>query len=332
MESHLAKKDYYKILGVSSSAKADEIKKAYRKLAMQFHPDKNQGNKKAEEKFKEISEAYDVLSDPEKRKNYDTFGTDDLRSNPFNQGGFKGGFNDFSGFRRGQPDDVDSFEDAFGDLFGDFFKTARRGNSGGFGIRTKGADLRYTLQIGFDEASQGCEKTISFVRQRNSTEEEARLQVKVPRGVKPDQKLKLKGEGDGGTHGGPNGDLYVIVKILNHSLFTREDENVLLDLPVNFIDAILGTTIEIPTLTGRASLSIPPGTHSGQIFRLKGKGYPKMSGFGSGDMLVKILIDVPKSVSSETAKQLEMLRKNFEEPPSVKSFHDKVIQLTRGTK
>ena len=310
----MAKRDYYEVLGVSRNVEADELKKAYRKLAMKFHPDKNPNDKKAEEQFKELSEAYDVLSDPQKKQSYDQFGhmgaQGGFRSgaNPFEGfGGFQKGPRPggpgFSGFNNSQFDpNSESFQDVFGDIFSDVFGAQRRGPGGPkASARARGADLKYTLNIIYEEAALGCEKTISFVRHRAGKEDSAKLSVSVPAGVKPGQRLKLTGEGDSATAGGAVGDLYVIINVLEHPLFKRVENDVYLDLPINFVDATLGVTVDVPTLTGRASLKVPPGTPSGQIFRLRNKGFSSVSGSETGDMLVKVQIDVPRELS-ETEK------------------------------
>ena len=331
----MSKKDYYQLLGVARSANGDEIKKAYRKLAMQYHPDKNPNNKKAEEKFKEISEAYEVLSDETKRQNYDQFGHAGAQGNPFGgagAGGFGGGF---GGARGGRNND---FNDIFGDVFGDIFNQTR-GNSragGGFGAGqgrnpNKGSDLKYTLAITFEEAAVGTEKVISFARQAGSKEENARLAVTVPAGVKEGQRLKLSGEGDKPSSNGA-GDLYVIIDLQEHLLFKREENDVILELPVSYTDAILGKTLEIPTLFGKAEIKIPAGTHSGQNFRLKSKGFPKIGSTGSGDMLVKVTVDTPSKTNSRQKELLEELSRYNEETPLVKSYHEKMQTLLRTRK
>jgi len=332
----LSKKDFYSTLGVSRTANADEIKKSYRKLAMQYHPDKNPGNKKAEEKFKEISEAYDTLGDEKKRELYDQFGHAGAQAGfggagaggPF--GGFRGGFGGGGPFGGGRADG-DQFQDVFGDVFSEIF-----GGRGGPGSRQRrpqrGADLRYTLAISFEEAALGCEKLIHFIRQRSGKEDAAKLSVTVPAGVKENQKLKLTGEGDTTGAHGPAGDLYVILSIQEHALFRREETDVLMDLPVSYIDALLGTQIEIPTLTGKAMIRVPPGTHSGQTFRLKGKGFPKLGGFGSGDMLVKIQVDIPSQVTKEQKELIEKLAQSSEDTPLVKTFKEKSSQILRARK
>lgn len=327
----MSKKDFYSLLNVSRGASADEIKKSYRKLAMQFHPDKNPGDKKAEEKFKEITEAYETLSDPKKREMYDQFGHAGAQG--FGGGGnpFGGGFNRSSSTGQGG----DPFQDIFGDVFGDFFggKQGGRGPRGSQGPRrAKGADLRYSLNVTFEDSALGCEKVISFVRQRNGKDETARLSVNVPAGVKEGQRLKLAGEGDSGAMGGENGDLYVVISVGEHPLFSRDDNDVLLDLPINYLDAILGTNIEVPTLTGKAVIRIPQGSNSGQLFRLKGKGFPKVGGFGNGDMIVKLIVDVPSTLSSKSKELLESLAKDPEETPLVKSYKEKMNQVMRSRK
>jgi molecular chaperone DnaJ len=354
------KRDYYDVLGVKRGASPDEIKKAFRKLAIQFHPDKNKGDKKAEERFKEASEAYDVLSDAQKRQQYDQFGHGfaafsgagagaaggPFRGNPFGGGPFGGGgFEDqtFSGFG-GPSSGPESFQDIFGDIFGDVFqsgrsKASRPGETPRGGTRSRGADLRYTITITFEEAASGCEKTISFVRQRGGREETAKLAITIPAGVKPGQRLKLRGEGDAPATGLQFGDLYVIVNIADHTIFRRVENDVHLELPLNFIDAVNGTIVEIPTLTGKASLKVPPGTPSGQIFRLKGKGFSSLgqaggptgnsSGSTTGDMLVKVLIDVPRDLTDDQRELLKRFAASVRPGPMVKSFQEKVERLKK---
>lgn len=330
----MAKKDYYQLLGVARNSTPEEIKKAYRKLAMIHHPDKNQGHKKSEEKFKEISEAYDVLSDEKKRQNYDQFGHADASGNPFGAGGFGGGFGSgaggFGARTRGGPG-PEAYQDIFGDMFGDIF-----GQSAGGARRTsrgpqRGSDLKYTLSITFEEAAVGIEKVISFSRQAGSKEENAKLSVTVPAGVKEGQRLKLSGEGDKPSSGAA-GDLYVIVDIQEHALFRREESDVILDLPVTYTDAILGKTIEIPTLFGKAEIKIPAGTHSGQNFRLKSKGFPRIGATGSGDMLVRVIVDTPEKTNLRQKELLEELQRYNEETPLVKNYNEKLKTVLRNRK
>ena len=326
----MSKKDFYQTLGVSRTSSEDEIKKAYRKLAMQYHPDKNPGNKKAEDKFKEASEAYEVLSDPQKKQNYDQFGSAD--GNPFGQ---QGG-NPFGGgggprYSRTSSAGPESFSDIFGDLFGG--AGAQGFGGGGFSSRArapqKGADLRYTLTISLEEAFSGTEKVIVFARQKGSKEENTKLSVTVPAGVKEGQRLKLAGEGDAPAQGAA-GDLYVIINLQQHLLFKREEFDIILDLPIKYTDAILGTEVEIPTLSGKSQIKIPAGTSTGQILRLKNKGFPKLGSSGQGDMLVKIVVDVPQNISTKQKQLIEDLHAMNEETPLVKSYNDKLSALLKN--
>ncbi len=333
----MANKDYYSVLGVSRQATPDELKKAFRKLAMKYHPDKNPGNKAAEEKFKEVNEAYDTLSDPKKRQMYDQFGHAAFQPGGPGAGGpgggpFRGGFEGFGagGFdpRQGGQGQAD-FNDMFSDFFGEFFggetqPGARRGPRG----EQRGSDLRYALTITLEEAATGTEKRISFVRQRGGKEDTAKLSITVPAGVKAGQRLKLRGEGDGPAVGnGKPGDLYVIVGFQDHPLFKRKDNDVLMELPISFVDALLGSQAEVPTLTGKANLTIPSGTHPGQVFRLKGKGFPDIGGYAPGDMLIKIIVDVPNSITEEDRQLLERLRKSANTSPLVSDFREKMKRL-----
>ena len=326
----MSKKDFYQTLGVSRTSSEDEIKKAYRKLAMQYHPDKNPGNKKAEDKFKEASEAYEVLSDPQKKQNYDQFGSAD--GNPFGQ---QGG-NPFGGgggprYSRTSSAGPESFSDIFGDLFGG--AGAQGFGGGGFSSRArapqKGADLRYTLTISLEEAFSGTEKVIVFARQKGSKEENTKFSVTVPAGVKEGQRLKLAGEGDAPAQGAA-GDLYVIINLQQHLLFKREEFDIILDLPIKYTDAILGTEVEIPTLSGKSQIKIPAGTSTGQILRLKNKGFPKLGSSGQGDMLVKIVVDVPQNISTKQKQLIEDLHAMNEETPLVKSYNDKLSALLKN--
>lgn len=330
----MARRDYYQVLGVARSATPEEIKKAYRKLAMKYHPDKNPGDKKAEESFKEATEAYDVLSDSKKRETYDQFGFAGSQGfgggeNPFGAGGpFGGGPFAGGGFRGGG----DSFQDIFGDVFGDIFG-ARGGPGAGPGARrrpARGADLRYTLNLSLEDAAVGTEKTIHFVRQQNGKDESRKLNVTIPAGVREGQRLKLSGEGDVGPGGA--GDLYVIINFQEHPLFKRSDADVILELPVSYTDAILGLAVEVPTLTGRAEIRVPPGTHTGQMLRLKGKGFPKPGGYGNGDMLVRVIVDTPETIAAKERELLEQLRKVGSDTPLVKAFREKSSLVLRTRK
>lgn len=334
----MSKKDFYSVLGIHRNSSEEEIKKAYRKLAMKYHPDKNPGNKNAEERFKEVSEAYEVLRDPKKKQMYDQFG---------HAGAHAGGPNPFDGFGGfgGAQAGPESFQDIFGDFFSEMFTGgaagAGPGPGAGPGFRgrggprpgpTKGADLRYSLSISLEEAALGCEKVITFIRKKGSKEETAKLSITVPAGVKAGQRLKLRGEGDSLGAGSRAGDLYVIINFQPHPLFRRRDEDLLLELPITFIDAVVGTEVEVPTLTGKANLKIPPGTQPSQVFRLKSKGFPKVGSYGSGDMLVKIVIDVPKNLNSQQIELIRQLKEHSLGSPLVDEYKAKMDQLIRARK
>ncbi|MCL6472451.1 MAG: DnaJ domain-containing protein [Firmicutes bacterium] len=290
-------KDYYAILGISKNASQKEIKDAYRKLARKYHPDANNSNKETEEKFKEINEAYEVLKDPEKRKQYDAMGS------YFSGKGF-GGFNpqDFAGF---DGAGFSNFKGGFsfnglGDLF-DIFNFDINGRAAGTRA-FKGEDIIYNIHLTFDEALKG--KTVQFVVNRGGSQ--ATETVKIPPGVADGSKLKFKGKGGAGKNGGPAGDLYVVTKVAAHPFFKQKGSDILLDVPVTFTEAALGASIEIPTIDGSVALKIPAGTHDGQTFRLRGKGAPKLKGAGRGDMLATVRIEVPKDITPE---QKELLLK-----------------------
>ncbi len=325
----MPKQDFYSVLGVDRNASAEDIKKAYRKLAMKFHPDKNQGDKKAEEKFKEITQAYEVLGDPDKRKSYDQFGSAGFQNfGGFGSAGGAGGFEGFRQYSGGYQGNPDNFQDIFSDVFGDFFGGARARAR----RPARGADLRYTLSITLEEAAAGCEKIINFIRQKGAQNESARISVHVPAGVRDHQKLKLTGEGDVPPQNGSPGDLYVIVNIKPHPFFVREESDVHLEVPVSFIDALLGGSIEVPTLTGKSIIKIPPGTTSGQAFRLKSKGLPRLGGLGSGDMIVKVQLVTPDRLTQEEKVLVEQLGQKIGEPSGVTEYKKKLADFMRTRK
>jgi molecular chaperone DnaJ len=370
------KRDYYEVLGVERTAGEEEIKKAYRRLAVQFHPDRNPGDKQAEEKFKEINEAYQVLSDPEKRSQYDRFGHAAFQG-PQGAGGF-GGF-DFS----------QGFEEVFSDIFGDFFGTGR-GRSRSRGRR--GEDLRYDLEVEFEEAARGTEKIIKFqrlascdgcngTRARGGTEgvrtcpncrgtgqirtqqgffsisttcgqcrgegimiadpctkcqgqgrirKPVSLSVRIPPGVDNGSRLKLRSEGEAGLATGAPGDLYVVVHVKEHPLFVRQDNDVVIEVPVSFPQAALGADLEVPTLDGKIKLKLPAGTQSGKIFRLKGKGFADLHGYGRGDQLVRIAVETPRRLTARQRELLEEFAKASGQDvnhPMSKGFVDKLKEM-----
>jgi molecular chaperone DnaJ len=382
----LAAKDYYSLLGVEKGASEDELKKAYRKLAMKYHPDRNPGDKAAESKFKDVSEAYDILRDPKKREMYDRFGAAGAAN--FARGGFSGnpraqGFDpsSFEGF--GQQQDTGYFQDLFSDIFGDQFHSGAASSS-----QKKGSNLKYTLMIDLEDCATGAEKVISFMRLnpcgtckgtraapgetpqtcskchgsgvlqsgqgfftsrhacnqcsgtgqiiRNlcktcqgvgRTQGPVKLSVTIPAGVADGQKLKLRNEGDVGDNNNHRGDLFVVVQVREHPVFRRENQNVILDLPVSFVDAVLGASVEAPTLTGAVSLKIPMGSPSGKIFRLKGKGLSHVNSSEKGDLLVRLVIDTPEKLTQQQETLLNELRDVSQTSPLVVAFQKKVEQL-----
>lgn len=372
----MSKQDYYEILDVARDASDRDIKKAYRRLAMKYHPDRNPGDKEAEEKFKELSEAYEVLSDAQKRAAYDQFGHAGVDGQA---GGFGGGGAGFEG----------NFSDIFGDVFGDIF-----GGGGGGGRRRssvqRGADLRYNLDLTLEEAVRGCEKTLKVptlvvcdqcdgsgakpgtsartcstcggvgqvrmqqgffsVQQTCPTchgegkvisdpctkchghgrvEETKTLQVKIPAGVDTGDRIRLSGEGEAGTHGGPAGDLYVQVNVLEHPIFERDGKHLYCEVPISFVDAALGGELDVPTLDGRVKLKIPAETQTGKLFRLRGKGIAPVRGGPTGDLMVKVTVETPVNLNS---RQKELLREfqeateggNRKHSPKKHGFFDSV--------
>ncbi|HNY73403.1 MAG TPA: molecular chaperone DnaJ [Syntrophales bacterium] len=344
----MTKRCYYEILSVSRNATEEDIKKSYRRLAMQYHPDRNPGDREAEERFKEAAEAYEVLSDPQKREIYNQYGHEGLSSS---------GFQGFSGFE----DIFSSFGDIFGDIFG--FSNGR-GRS-----RTSaraGADLRYDLQISFMEAAFGLNKDIEIeklarchecggsgsapgtspevcprCRGRGQVTQSSGFfsissicpncrgqgqiitqpcrncrgggrekikktaQIKIPAGVETGSRLRLRGEGEQGEYGGPNGDLYIFIHVQEHEFFQRSDDDIICRVPISFVQAALGDSIEVPTLTGTEKLKIPRGTQGGKIFRLKGKGIAHLRGFGRGDQIIETVVTIPTNLNR---RQEEILK------------------------
>ncbi|MEI7958535.1 MAG: molecular chaperone DnaJ [Verrucomicrobiota bacterium] len=375
----VTKRDYYEVLGVSKSAPADEIKKAYRKLAVKHHPDKNPGDHTAEEKFKELGEAYDVLMDDNKRAAYDRMG-----HAAFAQGtaGPRGG-----GGAGGFHDPFDIFREVFGAGGGGVFEQFFGGGGGSQGeAHQRGSDLRYDLQIRLEEAAFGCEKEIEInkldackkcngsgaepgskvttcptcrgrgqviasrgffqVAQTCPTcrgtgqtisnpckacggegraEARSRIKLKIPAGIEDGARLRSSRNGESGVRGGPPGDLYVVIHIKEHEVFEREEDNLYCEVPVRFTTAALGGEVSVPTLEGKAALKIPAGTQSGTVFKLRGKGVPTLSSSQRGDLMVRVLVEVPSKLDAEQRKKLEEFAElcGDENTPIHKSFFEK---------
>ncbi len=387
------KKDFYEILGVSKSASQDEIKKAYRKTAMQFHPDRNPGDKSSEEKFKEAAEAYEILSDSDKRAQYDRFG-----HNAFSQGRGGGG-GGFSGGGMNMDDIFSQFGDIFGEEspFGSFFGSGGRRSSGGGRSRgVRGSNLRIKIKLNYEEMAKGASKTVkvkkhvtcntctgSGAKDKNSIQScgtcggsgqvrrvqntflgqmqtvttcptcngegstiankcsackgegrvygEETVTIEIPAGVQEGMQLSMNGKGNAGERGGANGDLIVLIEEEAHAELHRDGLNVAFDLHISFPDAIFGTNVEVPTIDGKAKIKIPPGTQSGKIFRLKGKGFPAVNSYEKGDQLIHVNIWTPQHVNAEEKSMLEKMQEsvNFQPKPEKgdKSFFDKVREM-----
>ena len=374
----MAKEDYYELLGVAREVTEEELKKAYRKKAVQYHPDKNPGNKQAEEMFKKVSEAYEVLKDPEKRAAYDRFG-----HAAFAQGG--GGPRPGGGAAGGFHDPFDIFREVFGGGGGSIFEEFFGGGGGSDGAH-EGADLRYDIEVTLEDAARGVEKEISFrklapcdnchgtgaepgskritcpscrgagqvttsrgfftVRQvcptchGNGTRVEkpchecrgegrinktAKLNVRVPPGVDTGSKLRSAGNGEAGVNGGPAGDLYIVIHVKEHEVFERQGDDLFCEIPIKFTLAALGGTIEVPTLSGKASLKIPTGTQSGTTFRLKERGLPGLRSGQFGDQLVRVQVEVPTHLTADQRKKLEdfALASGDADEPVGRSFFEK---------
>ncbi len=373
------KRDYYEVLGVRRDASLEEIKKAYRRLALKYHPDRNPGNKEAEEKFKELAEAYSVLSDPEKRARYDRFGHAGISATA---GAGYAGFDPFSTFE-------DLLSEFFG--FGDIFGTTTRRRSR---VR-QGADLRYDLELTLEEAAQGVEKTITIprlercptcrgagtapgthvsvcttchgtgqmryqqgfftvsrtcshchgtgtliktpcpeCRGQGRVEREKTLEVRIPPGVDTGARLRIQGEGEAGTGGGPPGDLYIVLHVREHEIFQRQGADLYCTVPITFSQAALGAELKIPTLLGdEETLRIPPGTQSGSVFRLRGKGMPKLGKASFGDLYVNVKVVTPTRLTREQRRLLEELAKledQSEASDGGKSVFEKMKDMFTG--
>jgi len=303
-------KDYYKTLGVPRTASQEEIKKSFRKLAMKYHPDRNKEDKGAEAKFKEINEAYAVLSNPEKRKQYDTFGADHFgrqysQEDIFRDFDFSSIFSEF-GLGGGA-------QNIFSQMFGGRAYTSRGRRSPfgfeGYGPGThaaKGQDFVYELSITLEEAATTTSKVISY----HEGETQQTISVKIPAGISSGKKLRIQGKGGPGLHGGPRGDLFVQIKVLDHPVFRREGDDLIMNREVRFTEAMSGTEIDVPTIDQKTlRLKIPPGCQVNARFRLKGYGMPIMGGSGRGDAYVQVTVAVPQKLN----KKQKALLKEMEE-------------------
>ena len=361
------RRDYYEILGVSREASQEDIKKAFRKLALEYHPDRNSSDAGAEERFKELNEAYSVLADPEKRAQYDRFG----HAGPTGHG--FGGFGDFQGM---------GVEDIINDFFSGIF-------GGGEGAR-RGADLRYDMTVTFDEAVFGTEKEISIPRKgvcgecggtgarkgtrpekcgacngrgqvtiqqgffsmrsacgrcggagqvikdpcgkcsgTGAVRETRTLKVKVPPGVETGTRLKLRGEGEAGLGGGVAGDLYVVFSVQEHPFFVRDGADLFCEVPITFPQAAMGAKIDVPTLSGKKELTVPAGTASGHEFVLRGEGVASLSSGRRGNLIIRVLIEVPRKLSKRQKELLEEFQKLSDDSPGPISsgFFEKVKEI-----
>jgi DnaJ-class molecular chaperone len=292
----MASTDYYKILGVEKNAPPEEIKKAFRKLAVKYHPDRNPNDKSAEDRFKEINEAYAVLSDPKKKEEYDTYGSSGFHKQYSQEDIFRGF--DFSNVYKDMG--AGGGEDIFSRLFGGSF--GRGGGRGGFRAGPKrGGDLEMEVEIGFRDAVQGAEKLVGF--RRNGQREE--LKIKIPAGVDNGSKIRLTGKGSQGEGGGPDGDLFLTMRVLPDQVFTRDGGDLFVDRTIPFSSACLGTTLDVPTLEGDKRIKVPAGMQPGTKIRLKGCGIKPLGSNAKGDLYVKISVHVPETLNADQKKLVE---------------------------
>ena len=382
-------RDLYETLGISPSSSVNEIKKAYRKKAIEFHPDKNPGNAEAEENFKTAAEAYEVLSDPQKKAKYDQYG-----HQAFDNGGGGG----YSTGGMNMDDIFSQFGDIFGDEspFGSFFGNGGRRSSGGRARGVRGTNLRIKIKLTYEEMAKGATKTVkvkkhvscttcsgSGAKDKNSLQTcttcggtgqvrkvqntflgqmqtvttcsscngegstiankctackgegrvygEETVSIDIPAGVQEGMQLSMSGKGNAGERGGANGDLIILIEEEAHAELHRDGLNVAFDLHITFPEAVFGTNVEVPTIDGKAKIKIPPGTQSGKIFRLKGKGFPAVNSYEKGDQLIHVNIWTPQHISADEKSMLESMQEsaNFQPKPEKgdKSFFDKVREI-----
>jgi len=299
----VAQQDYYEILGLKKGATPEEIKKAYRKLAVKYHPDKNPGDKKAEDRFKEINEAYAVLSDPQKKSQYDQFGSAGFHQR-FSQEDIFRGFNSSDIFREFGLGSDDVFSRIFG-MGGGGGGFRHGGFGGGYagGMSRKGGDFEMELTIGFSEAFSGCDKRVAFTREGRSEE----VSVKIPAGVESGARLRLAGKGGAGVGGGPAGDLYLNIVVRPDDRYSREGDDIVSPQQVPFSLACLGGSLDVQTLDGVKRIKVPAGIGSGTKIRLKGLGFPRMGRSGRGDLYVLIGIRVPDHLTPRQRELVEEL-------------------------
>jgi len=330
----MAKRDYYEVLGIKRGASDDDVRSAYRRLARKYHPDLNPGDRAAEQKFKELSEAYEILADPKKRQAYDQFGFAGVQMGAEAGAGAAGSGAGPGGQRYTWSGQGSPFEDAVFEAFGgagpegaSFFEElvshlggahAGRARGGARGRRrvAAGQDIQSEIALTFDQAVHGVQTSLTLERPSgDGSRRPERLTVRIPLGVRDGQRVRLRGQGGPGFGGGPAGDLYLIIRVQEHPYFRREGQDVYIDLPITVAEAALGTTADVPTVHGRTTVHVPPGTASGTRLRLRGQGVPDATGKGRGDQYCIIRIVPPKRLDERERRLFEELRNLQQENP-----------------
>jgi len=301
----MAKRDYYEILGVSRDADDKQLKKAFRKFARKYHPDLNPNNKEAEQRFKEVNEAYEILSDPAKRKQYDSFG----------HAAFDAGFQGSEGFRprTGGFDPRAAQDRGFGSIFEDIFGDVFSGRRESQPVPETGKDLVYNLEIDLKDAYHGTSTYVNI--QRGARLQSEQIMVKIPPGVDNGTKVRVAGKGGAGIRGGKSGDLYIITSIRPDRFYERKGDDLYCEVPITISEAALGAKIEVPTMDGTASMTIPSVTQGGQLFRLKEKGMPHLKGGRNGNQYVKVIITIPKNLTEEDKELFKKISALYTENP-----------------